>query len=450
MCPIDLAMSDMFGSSPKTYMTDSTVERHLKSVKYKKSDVNTYIENVLQLEAVACKDWLTNKVDRSVTGKVARQQCQGEIQLPLSDCGVVALDYTGTKGIATSIGHAPQLALADSAQGSVASIAEALTNIVGAPLSDGLKGVSLSANWMWPCRNAGEDAALYKAVEACSDFACRLGINIPTGKDSLSMTQKYGKKKVMAPGTVIISAAAEVSDVRKVVSPVVQNKKNTTLVYVDFSNSPLALGGSAFAQMLGSVGSDVPRIDSAEYFAKAFAAVQSLVDEGKVLAMHDVSAGGLVTTLLEMTFANTKGGLNINLDGFDDKDVVKLLFAENSAVVMQVENKNLKAVEAAVDGLHAVAIGTVQDERVVLVSNLGCSICSTLIICATCGSSHRICSTAVRVARHVRKSVLRTIRSSLYAINCRRISKARLPLTDLPATAALRQASRLPLSARRA
>lgn len=372
VCPIDLAMSDMFGSSPKTYMTDSTVERHLKSVKYKKSDVNTYIENVLQLEAVACKDWLTNKVDRSVTGKVARQQCQGEIQLPLSDCGVVALDYTGTKGIATSIGHAPQLALADSAQGSVASIAEALTNIVGAPLSDGLKGVSLSANWMWPCRNAGEDAALYKAVEACSDFACRLGINIPTGKDSLSMTQKYGKKKVMAPGTVIISAAAEVSDVRKVVSPVVQNKKNTTLVYVDFSNSPLALGGSAFAQMLGSVGSDVPRIDFAEYFAKAFAAVQSLVDEGKVLAMHDVSAGGLVTTLLEMTFANTKGGLNINLDGFDDKDVVKLLFAENSAVVMQVENKNLKAVEAAVDGLHAVAIGTVQDERVVLVSNLGC------------------------------------------------------------------------------
>ena len=372
VCPIDLAMSDMFGSSPKTYMTDSTVERRLKSVKYKKSDVNTYIENVLQLEAVACKDWLTNKVDRSVTGKVARQQCQGEIQLPLSDCGVVALDYTGTKGIATSIGHAPQLALADSAQGSVASIAEALTNIVGAPLSDGLKGVSLSANWMWPCRNAGEDAALYKAVEACSDFACRLGINIPTGKDSLSMTQKYGKKKVMAPGTVIISAAAEVSDVRKVVSPVVQNKKNTTLVYVDFSNSPLALGGSALAQMLGSVGSDVPRIDSAEYFAKAFAAVQSLVDEGKVLAMHDVSAGGLVTTLLEMTFANTKGGLNINLDGFDDKDVVKLLFAENSAVVMQVENKNLKAVEAAVDGLHAVAIGTVQDERVVLVSNLGC------------------------------------------------------------------------------
>ena len=188
--PIDLAMTDMFGSSPKTYMTDTTRRRLLAPVKYKTSKLNDYIEEVLRLEAVACKDWLTNKVDRSVTGKIARQQCQGEIQLPLSDCGVVALDYTGTKGIATSIGHAPQIAIADAAQGSIASIAEALTNIAGAPLTDGLKSVSLSANWMWPCRNEGEDAALYRAVEACSDFACALGINIPTGKDSLSMTQK--------------------------------------------------------------------------------------------------------------------------------------------------------------------------------------------------------------------------------------------------------------------
>ncbi len=370
VCPIDLAMDDMFGSSPKTYMTDTTVNRSLKSVKYKAADVMTYVENVLQLEAVACKDWLTNKVDRSVTGKVARQQCQGEIQLPLSDCGVVALDYTGTKGIATSIGHAPQIALADSAKGSVASIAEALTNIVGAPLSDGLKGVSLSANWMWPCRNAGEDAALYKAVEACSDFACKLGINIPTGKDSLSMTQKYGKKKVMAPGTVIISAAGEVSDVKKVVSPVVQNKKST-LIYIDFSNSPLALGGSAFAQSLNSVGDDVPGIASAEYFAKAFNAVQSIVNSGKALAMHDVSAGGLITTLLEMTFANTKGGLNINLDGFKEKDIVKILFAENNAVVIQVEDMDIAAVETALDGVNHIAIGKVFDERIVFVSNDG-------------------------------------------------------------------------------
>ncbi|MDE7475952.1 MAG: phosphoribosylformylglycinamidine synthase, partial [Duncaniella sp.] len=218
--PIDLAMSDMFGSSPKTTLVDNTIETKYTDGEYNEDDIERYTASVLGLEAVACKDWLTNKVDRSVTGKIARQQCQGEIQLPLSDCGVVALDYSGTKGIATSIGHAPQVALIDSAKGSVVAVAEALTNIVTAPLSDGIKGLSLSANWMWPCKNPGEDAALYRAVEACSDFACKLGVNIPTGKDSLSMTQKYGDDKVYAPGTVIISAAGEVSDVRKVLSPV--------------------------------------------------------------------------------------------------------------------------------------------------------------------------------------------------------------------------------------
>ncbi|MDE5750785.1 MAG: phosphoribosylformylglycinamidine synthase, partial [Duncaniella sp.] len=167
--PIDLAMSDMFGSSPKTTLTDTTVVTTFKDAPYDESKIDEYVASVLALEAVASKDWLTNKVDRSITGKIARQQCQGEIQLPLSDCGVVALDYSGTKGIATSIGHAPQVAVIDSAKGSVMAVAEALTNIVGTPLDGGLSAVSLSANWMWPCKNPGEDAALYRAVEACSD-----------------------------------------------------------------------------------------------------------------------------------------------------------------------------------------------------------------------------------------------------------------------------------------
>ena len=124
--PIDLAMADMFGNSPKTIMTDNTEVRTYKDVEYQDSKIEEYLRDVLSLEAVACKDWLTNKVDRSVTGKVARQQCQGELQLPLSDCGVVALDYRGHKGIATSIGHAPQIALADSAKGSVMAIAKPL------------------------------------------------------------------------------------------------------------------------------------------------------------------------------------------------------------------------------------------------------------------------------------------------------------------------------------
>lgn len=373
ICPIDLAMTDMFGSSPKTYMVDTTVERNLSTVKYKKADLNEYIESVLQLEAVACKDWLTNKVDRSVTGKIARQQCQGEIQLPLSDCGVVALDYTGTKGIATSIGHAPQIALADAAQGSVAAIAEALTNIVGAPLAEGLKSISLSANWMWPCRNKGEDAALYNAVQACSDFACSLGINIPTGKDSLSMTQTYGKKKVMSPGTVIISAAGEVADIRRVVSPVVQNKKKTSLLYIDFSGTALALGGSAFAQSLNRIDPNIPKIASAGYFASAFNTTQQLVADGDILAMHDVSAGGLVTTLLEMTFANRNGGLYINLEQFGEDDIVKVLFAENNAVVMQVEDRKRRKIEQMFDkaGVKHLYIGTPSDERSILIDSNG-------------------------------------------------------------------------------
>ena len=374
--PIDLEMADMFGNSPKTVMHDSTVNLTYKEPEYNVADIATYVRDVLSLEAVACKDWLTNKVDRSVTGRVARQQCQGEIQLPLSDCGVVALDYTGRSGIATSIGHAPQVALADSAKGSVMAIAEALTNIVGAPLKKGLAGVSLSANWMWPCKNAGEDAALYRAVEACSDFAVALGINIPTGKDSLSMTQKYGEKKVFAPGTVIISAAGETGDVRHTVSPVLAKKPKSQLYYIDFSADRLRLGGSAFAQSLGTVGSDAPMVTDPAYFRNAFEAVQSLVKNRRLLAMHDVSAGGLVTTLLEMVFANTDGGLAITTEGFvqaGETDLVKILFAENPGVVIQVDDAKRPAVEKTLEkaGVRFFELGRPQAERVLLLEHEG-------------------------------------------------------------------------------
>ena len=370
--PIDLGMKDMFGSSPKTVMTDCTKHHKYKAVKTDATKLNEYIETVLQIEGVACKDWLTNKVDRSVTGKIARQQCQGEIQLPLSDCGVVALDYTGNSGIATSIGHAPQAGLIDPAAGSVLSITEALTNIVGANLNGGLKAVSLSANWMWPCRNEGEDAGLYRAVKACSDFACSLGINIPTGKDSLSMTQKYGNKKVIAPGTVIISAGGEVCDVKKTVSPVLQQKKSR-LYYIDFSGCDMQLGGSALAQSMGLLGDKAPGVKSADYFANAFNAVQALVENKQLLAAHDISAGGLLTTVLEMTFANTKGGVNLDLDGMAEQDIVKVLFAENPALVIQVANNQCGKVERelAERGVKFIYIGEPSEERTVTVTQNG-------------------------------------------------------------------------------
>ena len=373
--PFDLDVAQMFGHSPKTIMTDETVTRHYEDVTYSADQIDSYINKVLQLEAVACKDWLTNKVDRSVTGKIARQQCQGEIQLPLSDCGVVALDYRGKRGIATALGHAPQAGLASPEAGSVLSVAESLTNIVWAPLEDGLEGVSLSANWMWPCRaQKGEDARLYAAVEALSDFCCSLHINVPTGKDSLSLTQKYPNgEKIISPGTVIVSAGGEVKDVRNVVSPVLVNNKNSSLYYIDFSFDDQRLGGSAFAQSLGKVGSDVPTVKNPEYFADCFEAIQTLINKGWVMAGHDISAGGLITTLLEMTFANQQGGIHVNLYDVNGEDVVKNLFAENPGVVIQVSDLHKHALREYLEseGIGYAKIGypTPKERKIVIKKN---------------------------------------------------------------------------------
>ena len=337
--PIDLALSDMFGSAPKTYMRDSRQQAVQPSLRYELSQLERYLDAVLQQEGVACKDWLTNKVDRSVTGRVARQQCQGPLQLPLSDCGAMAVDFRGRSGMATSIGHAPAAALVDPVAGSQLAIAEALTNIVFAPLTYGLEGVSLSANWMWPCRNPGEDARLYDAVEAASDLAISLGINIPTGKDSLSMTQKYPDgSKVLSPGTVIISAMAEVSDVKEILSPVLRLDPKYPVYHIDFSFAPLALGGSALAQALGELGDETPYIAEPEYFREAFAAVQEALRRGILVAGHDISGGGLITALLELCFSHTEGGLSVDLSAFPESDWVKLLFAENPGVLVQTSD----------------------------------------------------------------------------------------------------------------
>ena len=370
--PFDLAVDQMFGSSPKTYMIDKTVDRHYENVTYDTSKLNEYLTRVLQLEAVACKDWLTNKVDRSVTGKIARQQCQGELQLPLSDCGVVALDYRGEKGIATALGHAPQAGLANPAYGSVLAVAEALTNIVWAPLAEGMDSLSLSANWMWPCRSQeGEDARLYTAVKALSDFCCALQINVPTGKDSLSMTQKYPNgEKIISPGTVIVSAGGEVSDIKKVVSPVMVNDLKTTFYHIDFSFDQLRLGGSAFAQSLNKIGDDVPTVQNPEYFRDAFHTIQELINKGLILAGHDISAGGLITTLLEMCFANMEGSMEINLNKINCDDIIKILFAENPGIVIQIANKHKHEVKKILEdaGIGFVKIGAPCEERHILVT----------------------------------------------------------------------------------
>ena len=389
--PIDLKIEDFFGKPPKTVLTDSSlphpqplpqeggaggVTRHASRVTnnsglvYDITKLSEYLDELLQLEAVACKDWLTNKVDRAVSGKIAKQQTCGPIQLPLNNLGVTALDYRGEKGIATSLGHAPVVALIDAEAGSRIAIAKALTNLVWAPLTHGLAGVSLSANWMWPCKNPGEDARLYRAVQAVSDFAIRLGINIPTGKDSLSMTQKYPNGKVVySPGTVIISAVGEVSDVKKVISPVLINEQGSDLVYINFSGDSLKLGGSSFAQIINQLGDSVPDVPNAVYFKKAFDLIQEMINKDMIMAGHDISAGGFITTLLEMTFPDTLLGMDLDLSSIGINDPVQLLFNENPGVVIQVKNLKECSLLMNAAGLKWFPIGKIIPERKILIKN---------------------------------------------------------------------------------
>ncbi|NJB37967.1 phosphoribosylformylglycinamidine synthase [Croceivirga sp. JEA036] len=364
--PLDLALSDMFGSSPKTIMEDQSIATNYLQEGYSLEHFMDYLEQVLQLEAVACKDWLTNKVDRCVGGRVAKQQCAGPLQLPLNNCGVMALDFKGKEGVATSIGHSPISGLIDPVAGSRNSIAESLTNIVWAPLKDKLKSVSLSANWMWPCRNPGEDARLYQAVEAVSEFAIALGINIPTGKDSLSMKQKYKNQEVISPGTVIISAAANCNDITKIVEPVLQVGKGD-IYYVNLSKDKFKLGGSSFNQILNSIGTEAPSVTDAAYFAKGFNTLQELIAAGEITAGHDIGSGGLITTLLELCFADIQLGANIDITALGEEDTIKTLFAENIAVVIQASATAAEKLIAA--GIDCQSIGTVSKEPTLFIKN---------------------------------------------------------------------------------
>ncbi|MEI7595778.1 MAG: phosphoribosylformylglycinamidine synthase [Bacteroidota bacterium] len=368
--PIDLQLEDMFGNPPKTYMKDNSLNTTYNEISYNEENLKNYIEQVLQIESVACKDYLTNKVDRSVTGRIAKQQNAGELHLPLNNLAVTALDYQGKRGIATSLGHAPVAGMVSAANGSVLSIAETLTNIIWTPIEQGLKGISLSANWMWPCKNAGEDARLYEAVKAVSDFSLALGINVPTGKDSLSMTQKYKDGSVVyAPGTVIISAVAESKDIRNIVEPVIKPIQGSELLYVDMSSDALQLGGSAFSQIVNKLGTTTPTVKDAAYFSKVFAGIQELIAAKQIVAGHDISSGGLITALLEMNFANTKGGLSVDLNRFNETDTTKVLFAENPAILIQVARPEEVKAFLNNKGIKFISLAKLSNDRTLNISH---------------------------------------------------------------------------------
>jgi phosphoribosylformylglycinamidine synthase len=365
--PMDLALEDMFGSSPKTVLNDVTVDRNYGEISYNPDEFYNYLDQVLQLEAVACKDWLTNKVDRCVGGKVAKQQCVGPLQIPLNNVGVMALDYKGKEGIATSIGHSPISGLINPVAGSRNSITEALTNIIWAPLKDGLKSVSLSANWMWPCKNEGEDARLYEAVKAISEYAIDLGINVPTGKDSLSMKQKYPNEEVISPGTVIISAAGNCNAISKIIEPVLQ-KNGGDIYYINLSQDQFKLGGSSFSQILNTIGNDAPNVTDSAFVKNVFNTIQQLIKNEQIVAGHDVASGGLITTLLELCFADNNLGAELDITSLGEKNPCKVLFSENSGIVFQAKDASIEKVLASAN-IEFFNIGKVTESNVLSIIN---------------------------------------------------------------------------------
>jgi phosphoribosylformylglycinamidine synthase len=278
----------------------------------------------------------------------------------------MALDYNGKEGIATSIGHAPIAGLIDPEAGSRNAITEALTNIIWAPLKDNLQSVSLSANWMWPCKNEGEDARLYKAVKAVSEFAIDLGINVPTGKDSLSMKQKYSDGEVISPGTVIISAAGNCNEITKVVEPVLQ-VDGGNIYYINISQDAFKLGGSSFNQSLNTIGNEAPDVKNTAFVKETFNTIQNLLQKEAITAGHDVASGGLVTTLLEMCFAEVNLGADFDISSLNEEDTIKVLFSENSGIVFQAD----ASVESILSehNIEFFTIGTANNSGTVTIKN---------------------------------------------------------------------------------
>ncbi len=361
--PVDLALADVLGDMPrKTF----ELQRRPPAVHPLELppdlEVPAALDRVLRLLAVGSKRFLTTKVDRAVTGLVARQQCAGPFHLTVADVAVVAQSHLGITGGATAIGEQPLKGLLDPAAMARLAVAEALTNLVWARVTD-LTDVRCSANWMWAAKLPGEGAALWDAAVAMRDVMVELGIAVDGGKDSLSMaalapTQDGGTETVKAPGSLVVSAYCGCPDITATVTPDLELPDSGRLVFVDLAPGRARLGGSALAQVFGQVGDTPPDLDDPALLARAFVTVQELIAAGVPTAGHDRSDGGLVTTLLEMAFA---GGYGIEVDIPDPAGAgpLAVLFAEEPGLVLEVDGDDLDAVLAAFaeHDVPAVAVG---------------------------------------------------------------------------------------------
>jgi len=302
--------------------------------------VEEALSRVLRNLAVGSKRFLTNKVDRSVTGLIARQQCCGPHQLTVGDVAVIAQSHFGLTGAATSIGEQPIKMLVNPKAGARMAVGEALTNIVWAQI-DRLQDIKCSANWMWAPKLPGEGAALYDAVCAMRDLMIQLGIAVDGGKDSLSMATRVGDEVVKSPRELVISAYATMPDITKVVTPDIKNPGHSQLIFIEMAKQKARLGGSALAQVYGQIGNESPDVDDPETLKRAIHAIQKLMSENLILAGHDVSDGGMITTFLEMAFAGNCG-LRIRTEG--PWSPLERLFAEELGAFIECRVSDVRKV----------------------------------------------------------------------------------------------------------
>jgi phosphoribosylformylglycinamidine synthase len=364
--PVSLNLAKVLGNMPQKTFKDERIEHSLKPLQLPEDlSVEDALSRVLRNLAVGSKRFLTNKVDRSVTGLIGRQQCCGPLQLTVGDVAVIAQSHFGLTGAATSIGEQPIKMLVNPKAGARMAVGEALTNIVWAQISS-LQDIKCSANWMWAPKLPGEGAALYDAVGAMRDLMIQLGIAVDGGKDSLSMATRVGNEIVKSPRELVISAYATMPDITKVVTPDIKNPGHSQLIFIEIAKHKARLGGSALAQGYGQVGNESPDVDDPEMLKRAFNAIQKLISENLILAGHDISDGGIITTFLEMAFAGNCG-LRIRMDG--PWSPLERLFAEELGAVIECHVSDVRKVFEILDSfrLPSTLIGETTEEKKILV-----------------------------------------------------------------------------------
>ncbi len=347
--PVNLNLAKVLGNMPQKTFTDERVRYVLKPLDLPVDlTLKDALGRVLRNLAVGSKRFLTNKVDRSVTGLIAQQQCCGPLQLTVGDVAVVAQSHYGLTGAATSIGEQPIKMLVDAKAGARMAVGEALTNIVWVKITS-LEDIKCSANWMWAPKLPGEGAALYDAACAMRDLMIDLGIAVDGGKDSLSMATKVGDEIVKSPRELVISAYAPVPDITKVVTPDIKSPGTSQLILIEIAGKKARLGGSVLAQVYGQIGNESPDVDDPDVLKGVFNAIQKLIAENLVLAGHDVSDGGLITAILEMVFAGNCGA-TIHMEA--SFSPMERFFAEELGVVIECRSSDVSRVLTILDSFN--------------------------------------------------------------------------------------------------